>query len=481
MSRTTDESEAVVLPEQKDRAHPYMANSTDEARRQMLNVVGVADVEELFAQIPADHRLTGELDLGPALRSEAELRRHLMTILGRNSTCEENLSFLGAGCWQHYVPAICDEIADRTEFLTSEWGTPSSDQGRTQAWFEYASQVGELVGMEFVGLPVYSWGCAAGHAVRMAARMTGRRQVLVPRATDPERLAVVRTYCGSPELAGHIEIVLVDHDAATGRTDLADLRAKLSERIAAVYLDTPTYLGVIESDAAEIARLARAAGAETIVGVDPISLGVLAPPGAYGADIVVGTTQPLGVHMNCGGGVGGFIATRDDERYAREYPTLQVSICDTVVPGERGFGMILFEQTSYGSREHANDWTGNSVYLWAVVNAVYMSLMGPQGFADIGATILQRSHYAAARLAELPGVEVTWPSGFFKEFLVSFDGTGRSVEEVNRALRERGIFGGKDLSGDFPELGASALYCVTEIHTRADIDRLVEAVREVVL
>jgi glycine dehydrogenase subunit 1 len=458
-------------------AHPYMAISPPAVVAEMLDQVGVADVEELFEQIPANHRLSRPLDLPPPLRSEAELRRHLTEILGRSETCAENLSFLGAGCWQHYVPAIVDEIVSRSEFLTPVWGTSASDFGRNQAWFEYASQLGELVGMDFVGLPVYSWGCAAGNAARMAARLTGRDQVLVPRAIDPERLAVLRNYCAPPEVRDHVEIVLVDYDAETGRLDLDDLRAKLSERAAGVYVETPSYLGVVEADGDEIATLARAAGAETIAGVDPISLGVLAPPGEWGADIVVGTTQPLGVHMSCGGGVGGFIATRDEERYAREYPTLQVSICDTVEPGEMSFGVILFEQTSYGSRENGKDWTGNSVYLWAIANSAYMALMGPQGFRDVGRAILARSHYAARRIGELPGVRVVWPGGFFKEFVVSFE--GRTVAEVNRALRERGIFGGKDLSKSHSELGQSALYCVTELHSRGDLDRLVDALAEV--
>lgn len=463
----------------KSRAHPYMANSTDEARAQMLAAVGAGDIEELFEQIPDGHRSTTEISLPPQLVAEADLRRHMTGVLGRTVSCEENLSFLGAGCWQHHVPAVCDEIARRAEFLTPVWGTPSSDQGRMQAWFEFASQLGELVAMDFVGLPVYSWGCAAGHALRMSARLTGRTEVLVPRAMDPERLAVIRTYCGPVELERHLDVVLVEHDPATGRLDLEDLAAKLSDRTAAVYLETPTYLGVVESEVEHIAGMARARGAETVLGVDPISLGVLAAPGDLGADIAVGTTQTLGVHMNAGGGVGGFMAARDEERYAREFPTLNVSICDTVVPGQRGFGMTLFEQSSYGSREAGKDWTGNSVYLWAVVNAVYMSLMGPQGFVELGGTVLQRSHYAAARIAELPGIEVRWRQGFFREFVVSFDGTGRTVAEVDAELRRRGIFGGKDLSRDFPELGAAALYCVTEIHTQADIDRLVDTLREV--
>jgi glycine dehydrogenase subunit 1 len=445
-----------------------MANSAPEVRQELLDAVGVADPEELFVQIPADHRIQRPIELPPALSSEAELTRHLKRTLARNVDCERTLSFLGGGVWQHHVPAICDEIAQRTEFVTSEWGTPASDHGRNQAWFEFQSQLGALLELDFVGLPVYSWGCAAGHAIRMAARMTGRSEVLVPADLDRERAAVIRTYCEPPQLDSAISILTVA--SQDGRLDVADLEAKLSERTAAVYLETPNSLGVIETDAERIIALAREHGAETILGVDPLSLGVLAPPGQLGADISVGPTQPLGIHMNCGGGVGGFIATRDEERYAREYPTLQVSIAPTRVAGEHGFTMTLIEQTSYGRREHGNDWTGNSVYLWTVVNAVYMSMLGPRGFAEVGELILQRSHYAAQRIAELPGVSVRH-SGFFKEFVVDFE--TKTVAEVNAALRERGIFGGGALAP------RAALYCVTEVHDSDDIDRLVEALAEV--
>jgi glycine dehydrogenase subunit 1 len=461
-------------------AHPYMANSVPEIKQEMLDAIGVSDLEELFAQIPDRHRLRGDLPLPPALTSEIALHRQLRDTLSRNETCEENLSFLGAGCWQHHVPAVCDEVVRRSEFVTPVWGTPSSDYGRNQAWFEFCSQLGELLALDFVGLPVYSWGCAAGHAVRMASRMTGRREVLVPRSLDPERLAVIRTFCEPRETASHLEVTLVDFDPATGRTDLDDLAAKIGDETAAVYFETPSYLGTIEADAVEVIRLAHEHGAEAIAGVDPISLGVLAPPGDYGADIAVGTIQPLGVHMNCGGGVGGFIASRDDERYAREYPTLNLTICDTVVPGERGFGMTLFHQSSYGSREDGNDWTGNSTYLWSIAAATYMSLLGPQGFAELGELIVQRSHYAAAVLDELDGVRAVFPGGFFKEFVLNFDDSGKSVAEINRGLHEHGIFGGKDLTRDLPELGASALYCVTEVHTKDDIDRLAGALQEVI-
>lgn len=455
-------------------AHPYMPNSAPGAREAMLRAVGVADIEELFEQIPREHLASRPIGLPPGVRSEASLRRLMRDLLRRNDSCAENISFLGAGVWQHYVPAVCEEIAGRSEFLTPVWGTPSSDHGRNQAWYEFASQLGELLGMDFVGLPVYSWGAAAGYAVRMAARITGRTGVLVPDTLDPERLAVLRTYCGD-----ELTVTQVRHDPATGRVDLADLRAHLGADTAAVYLETPNFLGVIEADAATIAELAHSAGAELVAGVDPISLGVLAPPPEYGADIAVGSTQPLGVHLNAGGGVGGFIATRDEERYARQYPTLQVSLCGTRVAGERAFGMTLFHQSSYGSREDGNDWTGNSVYLWTVVNAVYLALMGPRGMYEVGETVLRNSHHAAARIAAIPGLSVRW-LGYFKEFVVDFTATGRTVAQVNAVLAERGIFGGKDLSADFPGLGASALYCVTEVHTADDIDALVSALTEAV-
>ena len=457
--------------------HPYMANSVAEIKQEMLDAIGSESIDELFAQIPARHRLRGPLELPPALVAEVELSRHLRDALARNETCEENLSFLGAGCWQHHVPAVCDEVVRRSEFVTPVWGTPASDYGRNQVWFEFCSQLGELLELDFVGLPVYSWGCAAGHAIRMASRLTGRQRVLVPRTLGPERLAVIRTFCEPTATTSHIEVALVDYDSATGFLDLDDLDTKLDGDVAAVYVETPTYLGQIEAGIAEAFDLAHEHGAEAIAGVDPISLGVLSAPGAYGADIAVGSVQPLGVHMSCGGGVGGFIASRDEERYAREYPTLNLSLTDTISPGERGYTIALFQQTSYGSREEGNDWTGNSTYLWSIAAAAYMSLLGPQGFYELGELIVQRSHYAASLLDELDGVRVHWPQGFFKEFVVTFERA--SVADVNRSLRGHGIFGGKDLSGAFPELGQSALYCVTEVHTAADVERLARAVAEV--
>jgi len=467
------------MAERMPFVHPYMPNSVPETKNEMLNAIGVKDVDELFEQIPERLRFRKKLNLPEPIVAQSSLKKHLTAILSKNKTCEENLNFLGAGCWQHYVPAVCDEIAGRSEFLMAIWGSSSSDHGRNQAWFEFCSQMGELLNMDMVGMTVYSWGTAASFAIRMASRMTGRREVLVPEIICPERLEVIKSFCEPKAMPNHIDIKSVGYNPKTGLLDLKDLKDKISSKTAAVYFENPSYLGFIEPQGAKISDIAHANGAECIVGVDPISLGVLAAPSDYGADIAVGPTQPLGIHMNCGGGVGGFIASRDEERYVREYPTLMFSITETSEKGEHAFALAFEDQCSYALRDKAKDWTGCTVYLWQIVNAVYMALMGPQGFKEIGEYIIQMSHYAMKLLSEIKGVKITFSPNSFKEFVVNFDGTGKKVKDINRALLRYNIFGGKDISKEFPALGNSSLYCVTEIHSREDIERLADALKEV--
>ncbi|WJL96331.1 aminomethyl-transferring glycine dehydrogenase subunit GcvPA [Microbacterium sp. ET2] len=461
------------------RSHPYMANSAEASRTALLDAVGVSDPDELFRQIPAEHRSDDAITPSRGIASEFELRRMLEGRLRGVASTDSHVSFLGGGYWKHHIPALCDEIASRPEISTSVWGTPSSDHGRNQAWFEFTSQVGALLDLEFVGLPVYSWGCAAGHALRMAARLTGRSVVVIPEGLDRERRLVIETYCGSRELGGSLSIREVALDRATGTVSLEALSAVLDEEVAGVYLETPNSWGVIEADIARIVDAAHAVGAETVVGVDPISLGALASPASFGADIVVGSLQPLGIPLNAGGGVGGFIASRDEERYARQFPTLQVSLAPTRREGERAFGMTLFAQSSYGARELGNDWTGNSVYLWAVRAAVYLALLGPQGMRELATTVARNARRTAALLAEVPGVSVRYADAIFKEFIVDFSQTGMSVSRINEELFARGILGGHDLSGSADGLDGCALYCVTEVTTEDDVTRLITALKEV--
>ena len=219
----------------------------------------------------------------------------------------------------------------------------------------------------------------------------------------------------------------------------------------------------------------------SVVGTDPISLGVLAPPADYGADIACGDIQSLGIPMNYGGGLAGFIASHDEERVVMEYPSRLFGIAPTRVPGEYGFGDVAYERTSFAIREEGKEWVGTAAALWGITAGVYLALMGPQGMVEIGESIMARARYAALLLDQIPGVQAPlFDAPHFKEFVVNFDQTGLSVAEINNALLARGIFGGKDLSREFPHLGQSALYCVTEIHTQADLDRLAQTIQEVV-
>lgn len=442
----------------------------------MLDYLGVADVSDLYSAIPAGLRLDRPLDLPEAILSEHDLRAHVLDRLGDGVSTEDYASFLGGGCWKHFVPAICDEINNRREFVTAYAGEAYSDHGKHQAWFEWQSLLGELLEADFVSMPTYDWMTAASSALLMAGRITGRGEVIVPRNLNPERLSHMRNYCR----AGLDAIHTVGFDEATGRLDLDRLASALSPSTAAVYFENPTFLGTIEGRAPQIAAAAHEAGALCVVGVDPISLGVLAPPSAYGADLTVGDVQTLGVHMQAGGATCGFIAGEDDPRFAAEYPTLLETITTTDQPGSWGFGWATFERTSFHKRGLSEDFTGTTSGLWAITAAVYLSLLGPVGISEVGEAIMQKARYAADRLAELPGVSIGPTAVPFKEFVVDFNRTGNTVGEINRALLDHRILGGQDLSAGFPELGQSALYCFTEATPAAEIDRLVSTLGEIV-
>jgi glycine cleavage system P protein (glycine dehydrogenase) subunit 1 len=456
--------------------HPYIPGSVPAARDEMLRAIGVAGVDELYADIPPALRLDRPLDLPAPLPSEHDLRRHVEALLARNTSTADVPSFLGAGCYGHYVPAVCDEINGRSEFLTAYGGEPYEDHGRFQALFEYCSLMGELLEMDVVSVPTFDGAQAAATALRMAARITGRSVVLVPEAMHPQRRSVIDNY-----LAGSLQVVGVRYDRVTGLLDLDDLAARLSTSVAAVLLENPAFLGPIEAGAPEIVRAAHASGALAVACVDPSSLGVLEAPGAYGADIACGDLQPLGIHMYFGGGQGGFIASRDEPAFVAEYPSRLFGLTHTDREGEYGIGDVAWERTSFHGRENAKEFVGTAAALWGITAGAYLALMGPRGMEELGETCMRLGRYAAGRLASIPGVRAPRFSGVpFKEFVVDVTDTGRTVAELDAALRAEGIFGGADLSAWFPELGQAALYCVTETITRDDVDRLVDALARAV-
>jgi len=464
------------MASKKPISYPYIPNSEPAVKKEMLKIVGAASSEEFFADIPEKLRYRGKLKLPPPLLSEYELVRHVENLLESNRTSRENLNFLGAGCYQHHVPAVCDEINSRGEFLTAYAGEPYDDHGRFQALFEYQSMMGELLNMDVVNVPTYDGFQSSATALRMAARITGRSKILLPRGINPDKLSKIVDY-----LKPGIEVELLDFDRETGLIDIGSLKKLLSENVAAVYFENPSYFGGIETKAGQIADFAHQNGALCVVNVEPISLGVLNPPVEYGADIVCGDIQSLGMHMSFGGGHAGFIATRDEEEFVMEYPSRLFGIAPTIVDGEYGFGDVAYERTSFARREGGKEWVGTASALWGITAGIYLALMGPQGMSDVGEAIMQRTRYAMKKIEEIRGLNVGFSkSHHFREFVVNFDSVGKEVAQVNQALLERGIFGGKDLSTEFPEFGQSALFCVTEVHSQEDIDRLVDSLAEVI-
>ena len=455
--------------------YPYIPNTAPETKAALMKKVNVTDEMELFNSIP-EHLLQKEMNLPEAMLDEYTVRRHTEELLAGNANLSTHKYFLGAGCAPHYVPAVVDEIIGRGELSTAYAGL-MADQGKSQIQFEYQSMMAELLDMDCIAMPQYDGGASAGHAIRIACRITGRRKVLMPKSMNPQNKEIVHNYLGGIDQQ-YAQIEYIGYDSETGLLDLDELKQKLDDQTAAVFIENPTFLGIVETQAEEIGQLAKTAGAEFIVYADPISLGVVEAPGSYGATIACGDIHSLGLHMLAGCGVAGYVMVKDKKEYLYELKDQMVAASPTSVEGEIGFSWVAaFERTSYAVREEASEFTGTNAALWTMAAGVYLALMGPQGMEDVGESIMQKSQYAARKLAELPGVEIKLSGPFFKEFVVDFSGTGRSVSEINKSLMNQKIFGGYDLSSTFPELGQSALYCVTEIHTQKDIDELVETIK----
>jgi len=459
---------------EKQFVHPYIPNSEPKVKKEMLDFIGMESSEGIYKEIPDRLRFHGEMQLPEPIISECQLERHVEGLLAKNRNAKSSICFLGGGTWNHYVPAVVDTIIERDEFLTCYVGEAFSDHGKFQCLFESSSMLGDLTGFEACNTPTYDWANAIAIACRMAARTTGRKEILAAASMSPARKLVVKNYC-KPEIA----VVDVDFKKNDGQLDLIDLKAKLSDKTAAVYIENPNYIGAFEEAAPDIVTLAHEAGALVIVGVEPTSLGIIEAPAAYGADYAVGDLQPLGMHMSFGGGLGGFICTRDDKEFVAEYPSLLFGICKTAQEGELGFGEVFYERTSYASREKGKDFIGTCAALYGMGSAVYMALMGPQGFKELGEGILQKVAYAKEKLAEIEGISIPLSSFSYCDFLVNFDGTGKSVACINKGLLSYDILGGKDVSGEFPVFGQSALYSVTEVHSQEDIDKLVAALKRI--
>jgi glycine dehydrogenase subunit 1 len=441
---------------------------TERETREMLAAIGVARMEDLFADVPAAVRFPA-LKLPPP-SSEMEIAADMQALAGRNFGVDPSLSFLGAGAYHHFRPATVDYVLRRGEFYTSYTQyQPEASQGMLQALFEYQSMICRLTGMEVSNASHYDGATALAEAVVLALNVAqGKRsKIIMSPAVHPQYREVVRTYLRGT----HADSVTGDED---GRSDLADLVKLLDGETAALVVQNPNFFGQCEP-VDGLADAVHRAGALLIVVTDPIALGLFRPPGAYGADVAVADGQSLGIPPSFGGPYVGILASRME--YVRRLSGHLVG--ETVdAGGRRGYVLTLATREQHIRRAKATSNICTNSAVCALAAAAYLATMGKQGLRDVAELCFHKSHYAAAEIDRLKGFAVN-PQGrpFFKEFMVRLR---RPPAEVNKILREQhGIIGGYDLGRDYPYLADHMLLAVTEVNTRAAIDRLVDALREI--
>ncbi|MGH3052274.1 MAG: aminomethyl-transferring glycine dehydrogenase subunit GcvPA [Gaiellaceae bacterium] len=436
---------------------------TDADREEMLAAIGVESVEELFRDIPEGLRFQGRLDLPPAL-SEPELVAHLEELAGRNAHTGRELSFLGAGIYDHYVPAVVDAVLARGEFLTAYTPyQPEMSQGVLQAIFEYQTAICELTGMDVSNASGYDGTTVAADACYIAKHVTGRDKVVLAEALNPQVRQVVKTY------APGFGLEVVEVPQRGGVTDPDELRSA-AEGAACVLFQQPNFFGCFEA-APELAAVANEAEALPIAHVDLLSLGLLEAPGNYGCAIAIGEGQSAGNYKSYGGPHYGFLAARSD--YIRRMPGRIVGET-TDLSGERGYVLTLQTREQHIRREKATHNITTNQTLLALAGLVYLSWLGPQGLREVGETCLGLAERAKERLP----LSLLFPEqATFKEFAVR---VGRSARDVVAAARERGVHPGYALGRDYEGMDDSLLVCVTEKRTPEEIDRLAEVLDEVV-
>ncbi|MHB0876856.1 MAG: aminomethyl-transferring glycine dehydrogenase subunit GcvPA [Anaerolineae bacterium] len=440
---------------------------TERDRREMLATVGVGSIEELFLDVPEAVRFPA-VDL-PAPLSEPEVLAEMAGMAGKNWDAGHHPCFLGAGAYHHFIPSVVKHVVSRGEFYTAYTPyQPEVSQGTLQAAFEYQTMICDLTGMDVANASHYDGATSLAEALILALNVHRgqRHRVVMSRGVNPQHRQTARTYVQGIDLA-----IVGDDVPGLGPSQLADL---VDEQTACVVVQVPDFLGGVP-DIAALRRLgekAHSVGALLVVSANPISLGVLRPPSEYGADVVVGEGQPLGNPLSFGGPYLGFFATLTAHvrRMAGRLVGMTVD-----VDGKRGFVLTLATREQHIRRERATSNICSNQALNALTAAAYLAAMGPSGLRTVATHCYSKAHYAAARIAALPGYTV--PSqAFFHEFVVRCP---RPVAEVSRALLDGGIIPGYDLEPDYPELAGCMLFCCTEMNTRRQIDGLVAALEAV--
>jgi glycine dehydrogenase subunit 1 len=427
----------------------------------MLAAIGVKSIDELFEDIPEGLRLGRPLELPDGL-SETEVYERLRELAAKNADAESEVSFVGAGMYDHYVPAIVDAITSRSEFLTPYTPyQPEISQGGIQAMFEFQTAMSELTGLPVSNAALYEGPSAVASAAYLAIAATGRRRLVASRGVHPHSRESLVTY-GAGYGSELVEVPLAD-----GITDASALADAVDEETAAVFLQQPNFLGAVE-DIEELAAAAKEKGALVIVACDPIALSILKPPGECGADVAVGEGQPLGNRLDYGGPSFGFFCAT--EAHIRRMPG-RIAGETTDVDGRRGFVLTLQTREQHIRREKATHNICTAQALNALAGVIHLSWLGKRGFVELGELLARRTASARERLSALDGVEPLHEAPVVREFAVRLEAP---VEDVLERCADEGIGAGYPLAREYPEHGDGLLIALTERRSRADIDRLAD-------
>jgi len=439
---------------------------TEEDVRQMLATIGVDSIEDLFEEVPADLRLDRELEL-PETLAEGELLRELQALASQNASSSAYLSFLGGGAYNHFIPSVIDQLVSRSEFYTAYTPyQPEISQGTLQAIFEYQTLICQLTGMDVSNASMYDGASACAEAVLMAARATRRKKILLAASLHPEYRQTVETYC---RYLG-MELVTIPY-RKDGRIDAATLQGALDDKTAGVVVGYPNFFGVIE-ELSPLAETVHASGALLVTAVpEPIALGLLKSPGEAGADIVIGEGQSFGMPVSFGGPGVGFFAAK--QKTVRSMPGRLVG-STTDRDGKNGFVLTLATREQHIRREKATSNICSNQGMCALMANMYLCLLGKKGIREVAEQNLAKAEYAKQAIAALPGFSVPFSGPTFNEFVVSYDG---DLAKLLAKLEKERILGGIVLERFFGDLPNSLLVCATEQHRKADIDRLVDALK----
>ena len=434
-------------------------------QEEMLHVLGLRSHADLFRSVPEALRLKGDLNV-PPMMSEMELDRHVRRLAARNRPAAQTISFLGAGVYDHFIPAAVELLAARGESITPY--TPyqaEASQGTLQTLYEYQTMIADLYGMEVANASLYDGTSAAAEAALMARAITRRPKVIVSQTVHPETIECLKTYLVNTDA----ELVTVPY--REGCTDLEIVANVLDDQTACILVQLPNFFGIVE-ETDKLVEMAHAIGALAVASVNPISMGLLRAPGEYGVDIVVGEGQPLGIPMNMGGPYLGLMATRRE--FVRQIPgRLAARTVDR--RGNESFCLTLQTREQHIRREKATSNICTNEGLMALRAMLYLSLVGAEGLAEVARLCAAKAHYLARRLAEVKGFEIRYAAPFFNEFVLQCD---QPADRVLARLAKRGICGGVLLARFYPQMDSRILVAVTEKRTRDELDAYIEAVQQ---